>query len=628
MSKKNTRIAIIDKNKCKPLKCNFECGKICPVNKQKKECIKIVDIEDTAKLSINGIAKKKQIASIVEDACIGCGLCVKECPFDAIKIVNIPTGLTNEIVHRYGKNGFRLYRLPIIREGKVLGLIGQNGIGKSTVLQILSGKMRPNFEQYDIEFSDHDIIDKFKGNEIHKYMTKLYNNELIVSIKPQHAEMLISYFKSKNIDYTVEEYLKIKTDCKNTDWYDEIINTLELNSLMNYKIITLSGGELQRLLCAICLMTNADVFFFDEPTNYLDIQQRLNVSKLISKLASFGKYVMVIEHDLSILEHISDNICILYGHAGAFGVVSYMMGTSVGINIYFDGYIPSENMRFRQSEYNNITLNTSEGETMELTDKQMTYESSCIEYTGFKLQIESGTILSEGGINIVMGKNGTGKTTFINYIAKLMGTAVSHKPQYLSIEQFKNNNGTYPTVIEFLINNIKESYIDEMFKTDVMKPMMIDEIGNRYLNELSGGEMQRFWIVLTLGRKAYIYLLDEPSACLDIEQRCVVTKVIKRFILHNRKIAFVVEHDMMMAVSLGHEINAKSIIVENRDNINNVRINNVSSPTSFNEGINYFLKYLGITFHTQLKSVHQRPRINKINSVKDREQKENHKYYD
>ena len=620
---KLTRIAVINKDKCKPNKCRFECGLICPVNRTGKECIKLIDIEETA-------IKKKQ-AYIVENSCIGCGLCSKEpehggCPFGAIMIVNVPSELYSEIINRYGLNGFRLYRMPILKQGKILGIIGSNGIGKSSVSAIITNKMKPNFEKNDSKISDAEILNYFKGTEMYKYMQKLYNNELKVCIKQQHVDQLLTFLKSKNIIMTVEEYINKKNDYDNDDeWYCLVIKNLGLDKIMNYNINTLSGGELQRLVCCATLLTKADVYIFDEPTNFLDVKQRLNIANLINSLNNSNKYIVIIEHDLAILDYVSDYVCIMYGVPSAYGIVSKPLNTSHAINIYFDGYIPSENMRFRENEYNIASLDVCESFGIKFIDDQMKYNSDIVKYDQFELHIEEGYFPIEGSITIIMGANASGKTTLINKLASNL--SVSLKPQYLSVEEFKNPNGEYSTVNEFLYNNIKKAMTDEVFKTDVIVPMMINKITDRKLNELSGGELQRFWLVYALGKDSHIYLLDEPSACLDIEQRIIVTKMIKRFIIHNKKVAFVVEHDMMMAVALGNEPNSQCILLEEISNNEKYRIYKAKKPMNFSVGINDFLKNMNITFHTQTHGKHNRPKINKPNSSKDKEQKLKGKYY-
>ena len=115
----------------------------------------------------------------------------KECPFNAITIVNLPKNLEKQTTHRYGHNSFKLHRLPTPRKGQVLGLLGKNGIGKSTCLKILADKIQPNLGQIDDPPKWSDIIKHFRGNELQNYFTLLAENDLKVSIKPQYVEHML-----------------------------------------------------------------------------------------------------------------------------------------------------------------------------------------------------------------------------------------------------------------------------------------------------------------------------------------------------------------------------------------------------------------------------------------------------
>jgi len=641
MAQRYKRVPIIDKDRCKPTKCQKECQKVCPPQKMGKECISIVDIEDVGKLvKIQPLNKNnvKKIAKVNEDICIGCNACSRVCPFNAVIMCNLPTELDGTGIHRYGENGFRIYRMPVLKPNCVTGLLGQNGIGKSTIVSILSNKMKPNFEVQNKILPDNEIISRFKGSEMHKYMTKLYNNELKVSLKPQHVDALILYLKSKKMDPTVSEYLESKSEYKydpnqgndeGSQWFKRVITELELDKIANSKVVTLSGGELQRLVCATTLLTKADVYIFDEPTNYLDIRKRLDMAHLINHLVGPDVYVLVIEHDLTILDYMSEYVCIMYGTPGAFGIVSIPMSTANAINTYFEGYIAAENMRFRESEYNLMGLNVPENDTI-INEYQMEYKGGEVIFDNFHLEIRNGSVPMKSSITVILGENGSGKTTFINHLVKELDISVSFKPQYLSIDKFVNKDGTYPTVRDFLLNNIRSMCIEPMFISDVIKPMNMEKIYDRTLNELSGGELQRFFITYCLGANTHIYLIDEPSGMLDIEQRVIVAKVLKRFAVHYGKILFVVEHDMMIAASLGSELNSQVVFMDTYvDHDTNKRKSIANKSVKFSEGINHFLKFLNVTFRTDSQMAkHKRPRINKLNSAKDREQKLSGKYYE
>lgn len=606
-----TRLAIVNQDKCKPTKCNRECEKSCPVNQVGKVCI---DIEETAKIS--------------ETLCIGCGGCVKACPFGAIMIVNIPSEIPKNIIFRYRENGFRLYKLPLLRLGEVVGILGPNGIGKTTVLGILCGYLKPNFDDFTKTRSDKEIISSFRGTQLQKYFQALYDKKLKIAIKPQNIEHYKYELETTDNNITVEEKL---SEVPDPTYREYLINRLDLHSLLTSKVRNLSGGELQRLLCGVTAGQDADVYIFDEPSNYLDVRQRIRVAQVIRSRGTLStKYCVVVEHDISILDYVSDTVCLMYGHAGGYGVVSHPAATPRAINNFFHGFIKSENIRFRDEPYQYKLMTEHQiGDDEESKTKKdilaTKYEPIEFSYPDgrFKLIGSGGGFKLNGSITMLLGKNGTGKTSFLTQLTKQLDMSLSLKPQHPSISKYAKD-GIYPFVETFVNRFIGKRFYDDLFQSDVASPLQIKNLFSKRLNELSGGELQRLVVCMCLGVDADLYLIDEPSANLDVEQRAIMTRVIKRFLLHHKKAGFIVEHDMLMAMSLGSEDDSQ-IIVFDQEIIDDKRIGTASEPQMFSLGINDFLKKMDITFRCDIET--KRPRINHIDSNRDREQKKDGKYF-
>jgi ATP-binding cassette subfamily E protein 1 len=556
------------------------------------------------------VTPTSKIAYISEELCIGCGICVKKCPYDAITIINLPSNLEKDTTHRYSSNSFKLHRLPIPRPGEVLGLVGTNGIGKSTALKILAGKLKPNLGKFKAPPEWTDILAHFRGSELQNYFTKILEDNLKAVIKPQYVDQIPKAAKG-----TVENMINRKDDLKTKD---VICKDLDLLKVMDRNIEDLSGGELQRFAIAVVCVQQADIYMFDEPSSYLDVKQRINAAMTIRSLVHPDTFVIVVEHDLSVLDYLSDFICCLYGTPGAYGVVTMPFSVREGINIFLDGFVPTENLRFREAA---LVFKVTDQLIDEEIKRQHRYHYPTMskKLGSFELSVTEGSF-TDSEIVVILGENGTGKTTMIRLLAGKLepdeGSGdipqlnVSYKPQKISPK-------SQCSVRQLLHDRIRDSYIHPQFVTDVLKPLQIEQLYDQEVQNLSGGELQRVALTLCLGKPADVYLIDEPSAYLDSEQRLHAAKVIKRFVLHSKKTAFVVEHDFIMATYLADRV----IVFEGTPSMKAA----ANTPQSLLQGMNRFLASLDVTFRRDKDNF--RPRINKLNSVKDSEQKKSGNYF-
>lgn len=587
-----TRIAVLDVDRCKPKRCGRSCHRFCPIVRCRIEAIRFE----------NG----KPV--IVESLCTGCGICVKKCPFKAIFIVNLPDELEKDCSHRFGENTFKLYRLPTPSPGMVLGLLGQNGIGKTTTLKMLSGEIKLNLGNYEKPPSWDEIFRHFRGSTLQEYFQKMADGKLCVSHKPQYVDKIPKVVSGK-----VGELLEKVNERRKLD---KIAEQLALEQFWNRSLEVLSGGELQRVAVAATICREADVYLFDEPSSYLDVKQRLEVAKVIRSLKNDRKTVIVAEHDLAIIDYLSDQICILYGEPGVYGIVSNVHSVRTGINIYLQGYIPDENVRFRKEEIifheKPPTVSFGLGETLlKWGQIEKTYE-------GFKFVASEGEV-KRGEIIGILGPNGIGKTTFMKILAgieeaddrqKFDELKVSYKPQYISAEY----SGT---VQELLVSVAKENFSSSWYKTEILQPLGVDSLLDRNVAELSAGELQKTAITACLSQKAELYLLDEPSAYLDVEERLNMARAIRRVVEAHNVTAFVVEHDVVAQDFIADRL----MVFTGQPGVKGI----ADKPTRLRDGMNMFLKQMEVTFRRD--PLTKRPRVNKDGSRLDKFQKEIGEYY-
>ena len=588
------RVAVLDKELCQPKKCGLECIKYCPVNKSGKDCI-----------ILNEEINK---AEIDEDICNGCGICVKVCPFDAITIVNLASELATEKIHEYGKNSFRLYKIPTPKKGRVVGLLGRNGMGKSTVINILSGHLKLNLGNYENPPEWDEILKYFSGTELKQHFELISNQQIKASIKPQQV-----YNVAKAFSGTGKELLE-KYDERNIS--RELVKELGLQNSLELNLDELSGGELQRLAVAVTASKEADFYFFDEPSSYNDIFQRIEVAKVVHGLAEIGKSVMVVEHDLMLLDYLSDFIQVLYGEPAAYGIVSNILSTKSGVNQFLGGYLPNENIRFRDSKFR-FDASTSTDEFV-TNEEIISYPQLGKKYTQFSLIVEPGKVRKNEVLGIV-GANALGKTTFMKMIAGVekpdsgnlnSKIKIAYKPQYLS-------NDIDAEVISVLdkANGGQIEGTDE--EEQIVEPMMIKKLYNKSIKNLSGGELQKVAVVSCLLQKVDLYALDEPSAFLDVEDRIAIAKFIQRFVRSYGKSAIIIDHDLQLLDLISDSM----IIFDGTSSLEG----HASTPMFKVEAMNRFLKSLDITFRRD--ELNLRPRVNKNGSRVDREQKESGQFY-
>ena len=587
-----TRIAVLNQDKCKVKKCNQVCVSFCPMVRSRVEAIRV----------------EGNKAVISETLCSGCGICVKKCPFKAISIVNLPDELEKDCSHRFSENSFKLFRLPMPSPGTVLGLIGQNGIGKTTTLKVFSGEIKPNLGKYDDPPDWPEIIQYYRGSSLQDYFQKMSEKKLKVSSKPQYVDKI-----PKAVSGKVGDLLE-KVDERGQ--LDALSEELELKTVWDRPLEVLSGGELQRVAVAAALSREADVYLFDEPSSYLDVKQRLVVAKTIRSLKEQQKTIIVAEHDLAIIDYLSDQICLFYGEPGVYGVVSHVHGVRTGINIYLQGYIPDENIMFRKESIVFHEKPPTAGTN--LSEPLLKWDSMTKTFKGFKLTIEPGEI-KIGEIVGILGPNGIGKTTFVKILAGLEETdekqklgelTVSYKPQYIAPDYTG-------TVQELLMSVAKENFTSSWYKTEIAQPLRLQVLMDRNVMELSGGELQKVAIAACLSRKPDLYLLDEPSAYLDVEERLNMAKTLRRVVEAHGIPAFVVEHDVVTQDFIADRL----MVFNGEPGVSGL----ANPPTSLRKGMNTFLKEMNITFRRD--SITMRPRVNKEASQMDKFQKGIGEYY-
>ena len=584
------RIAVLIEDRCKPKSDAFDylkkwsgsCG---------AECIQF----DGEKFRI------------LESACPPCFIRAKHCPDDAVIVINLPAELKTDMIHRYSLNGFRLFRLPTPSKESVVGILGPNGMGKSTAFNILNGSIVPNlgdFEADDVWWED--AIESLPRGELRDFLSQVSESNVKVALKPQYVDHIPKAVKGK--------VGKLLSSVDERGMFAEMAEKLGLSHLLERDLDQLSGGELQRVAICATLLKDADVYFFDEPSSYLDIYERMRIVKIIQELAETAR-VIVIEHDLAVLDVLADLIHIVYGKKGAFGIFTPARTTRMAINAYLDGFLVEQNVRIRDKP---IKFKKHTARSNEIGNPVVEWGGLEKSLGDFKLKTGDGKVHQSEVVGVV-GPNGSGKTTMIKILAGeyeydegwvTADASISYKPQHIDLDMDCN-------VQTWLDAEVGPSWRSGEYNVNVIRALGVDDLLTKDVNNLSGGEAQAVAIAICLGKDADLYLLDEPSAHLDANARMEAAKAIRRTMESNEKAAFVIDHDVYFI-----DIVSDSLLVFEGEG---GKHGMAEGPFKLRAGMNRFLSGVDVTFRRDHDS--KRPRINKSSSRKDREQREKGDYY-
>lgn len=585
-------IVVIDQDKIEPDLARETVINFDPLNRAGKEGGFYIDENEELHIAEEDVMEAHRMA-------------IKKYPYEgAIKLVQLPHE-EGDKTHQFDDNSFRLYGLPVPEKGSVVGILGENGTGKTTALEILAGKIKPNFGRYDDEPDWEEILKEYRGTGLQNHMEKLAEGDVEAAFKPQKVEDI-----PKVYDGRVRELLAKNEERLSVE---EIAERMDIEHLLDRELEQLSGGELQRVAIASTVLKDRDIYMIDEPSSFLDVKQRLRVGNEIRKLGE-EKAVMVVEHDLATLDLVSDRIHIFYGDAGSYGMVSNALSSKEGVNRYLEGMLPSHNLRFRDSE---ITFDRSKRSQVELKPTVLDFPSFVKDFGEgeFELETSEGE-LHEEEILAIFGENGLGKTVFAKMLAGAIepdigespDVAISYKPQYLKSRD--------ETVYEALAKHTNPD--SKRFKARIGDPLELEHLYENNLEDLSGGELQRVAVAITLSEDADVYLLDEPSAYLDVEARVELGKTLKRYARKTEKPLMVIDHDLLLL----DYISDRGMVFTGEPGVHG----EAEAPAKIEESLNEFLKEVDLTFRKDPET--GRPRANKPGSQKDREQREKGDYYE
>lgn len=466
-----------------------------------------------------------------------------------------------------------------LQKGSRVALVGINGTGKSTLLKILAGKLQPlegkrvssrdlkiGYLEQDPNFSNLNKVEDFIYSIDNEVQQLIRQYEITIS-DPNHDE--------KKLGQLMEQ-MTIKDAWSYEDEIKTVLNRLGITDL-NQEIASLSGGQKKRLSLAKLLIDEPDVFILDEPTNHLDIE---TIEWLEKILTTGQKTLLLVTHDRYFLDNVCTEIKEL--HNGLMhsykGNYSYFLekksdrelaeassleknknllrkelewmrrqpqarGTKSKsrINAFYDLEEKTKNQNTTNRIELSVKVSRQGNKILELENISKSF--------GTKNIIRNFSYIFKKGDRIgLAGKNGSGKSTFLNLLTQQIkpdsgSITVGETTVYGYYKQgglaFENKDRVIDivkNVAEYITMSNGETITASQLLTHFLFP---PEKQFGFVEKLSGGEKKRLHLMRILMQNPNFLILDEPTNDLDID----TLNVLENFLNNFPGILILVSHD-------------------------------------------------------------------------------------
>lgn len=462
-----------------------------------------------------------------------------------------------------------------------IGLIGLNGVGKSTIINIILSKEGINsgtvFVDKNINigyisqvhhFSDENntVFEELDTvfSELHKVYRKIEKMNLELATNPKLKDELDKLYNifNANDGYSIDYLL------------NQVITGLDLTNLKDSLICKLSGGEKTRVSLAKLLLQKPDLLILDEPTNHLDLA---SIEWLEEFLKKYNKAFLLVSHDRVFLDNVCNKIfeienMKLHEYSGNFS--SFMIQKEMILKGEIKEYEKQQDRIKKLNEYiernragrmakqargkqkllSHLLVHDNPDYTppkMKLkfeiknttSDSVLTLENVCKNFDNKALLKDICLKVYKGERIGIIGKNGCGKSTLLKLIAnKLPLDSGSIKIAQNAVTGYfdQNVDDLYPdnTILQEINTNI--NYTQEYLRSMAASFLFKDEDVDKRIKDLSGGEKVRVSFIKLIQKHPNFLLLDEPTNHLDIYSIEILEQALSDFqgtlvvVSHNR----------------------------------------------------------------------------------------------